>query len=134
VNQINKKGETPIFACKYEKKNIVKSIIQYGTDINIVDNKGNTPLLISCYEDNDILFRVKMAVYLVKHEANLNNANHNGKVLLHELYCYVNGNLINYYIKYGVDVNKRDNKGNTPLSIEHMKNNEIVIKCLIENE
>ena len=67
-SKINRKditGRTPLHnACKWNKRAIVKYLVEHGANINTRDNDNNTPLMIACMQGNEDIVK-----YLVEHGA-----------------------------------------------------------------
>ena len=69
---------TPIsMACYYNNKNIVKSFIYYGANVNLASKNGKVPIIIACSHSNK-----NIVEYLVESGAKINEKNQNGDTAL----------------------------------------------------
>jgi len=102
-------------ACR--NKDIMKLLIDYGADVNKKNNKGITPLMHLCQMRSSYISEVKL---LINYNANIKSSDKNGNSLLHlicnrGIYYTENDKLLIYLINLGLNVNKLNNEGNTPL-------------------
>ena len=69
-------GKTPplIFAIKYNKKEIIETLLMYGADVNVQDKDGNTPLLFAVKFEHYLLLTA-----LLKYGADAHISNHIGQ-------------------------------------------------------
>lgn len=89
-NQTNTQGETLLtLACKKEKVNILKFLVEQGADINLLNHLGQTPLHIACEKGNSAIMILlltgklpseidqnKMPELLINTRLNINARNH----------------------------------------------------------
>ncbi|CAC5376392.1 unnamed protein product [Mytilus coruscus] len=108
INAKDENGSTPlIWACLNRRKDVVEMLMKTGADINLVDFTGNTPLQNALDSGN-----VEIAESLISKGANV----HLGSSL-HSACRKGYRHIVELIINKGVDINKRDNRGRTPLLI-----------------
>ena len=94
---------------------VLKTLIDIGVDVNIVNKDRSTPLFWAIASRN--LSNVKL---LLKHVSNINHKNSAGNTALHtvlkEFFIYT-PNIAVELIQSGADVNVLDADGNSPLNI-----------------
>jgi ankyrin repeat protein len=118
------------------KPEILEELIAHGAEINTVDKKGNTPLshlLRSRYtKQEDVI----AASILLKHGADLTTKPNNG--LLHNPMYYDDAIIcfttITLLCQHGIDVNRKDSLGYTPLIKAIKKRRLNTIKCLLQHK
>ncbi|ORY37859.1 ankyrin, partial [Neocallimastix californiae] len=148
----NKKESLESFEFRVKNKfNIIKLLLKYGLDINAKDEEGKTLLLYAINEVNESLF-----YYLLKNNASLESLQKNNiKVLLNLIFSInenENENTLNKLIKYtnkekeeekcfeilkliiqnGLDINDKDEEGNTILIYAIEAKKISVIQYLLE--
>ncbi|KAG4100377.1 ankyrin [Neocallimastix lanati (nom. inval.)] len=115
---------------------LIKSLIEYGADVNYEDRHGFTPLSLLCINYKN---RRGMMKYLVGHGADINYENKDGCTpLLWSLKNYGHNinEKIDVLLECGADINKKNKFGDTLLhrvcKFKKMKERELVIEHLIE--
>jgi hypothetical protein len=74
VNQVNAKGESPLYcAARYELDEVLLSLLEAGADCNVQTWKGKTPLMVV------LKYGVDYVKALIRKGANPNIKDHNGK-------------------------------------------------------
>jgi len=131
IKQMRDDNDTQLtFECKLSNIDKIKTLIQYGFDINEYNKEGDTPLTIAFKLNNTGLVKC-----LLDNGSNVNQPSKYGFSPL-IIACYLNDNedLINYLIKKGANINENDNwyYHNTPLLIarrlKYTKIEDILIK------
>ncbi|KAI9154869.1 Ankyrin-3 [Paramyrothecium foliicola] len=125
-------GKTPLhMENALKSKALVSLMVEGGADINTRDHKGKTPLfdLVTDIREYDLKETLNTLDFLTSEEigARLNVRDYNGQTLL--FYCVSNRilpNLISYLVDHGMDLQARDNAGNTiwHTAIHSYKNDE----------
>ncbi|OUM60369.1 hypothetical protein PIROE2DRAFT_36401, partial [Piromyces sp. E2] len=71
-------GETPLFhACSFENENIVRFLVEQGSDIHKQNRYGGTPLFYACETGNEPIVK-----YLVEQGSDINKENNEGETPL----------------------------------------------------
>lgn len=90
------------------KLEVVKSLIEHGSDINCPSDTQSTPVRSACFMTN-----ISVVKLLVEHGADIHKPNINGGT------CLINSvqseELCTFLLSEGVDVNAKDNSGNRAL-------------------
>ena len=118
INELDPYGKTPLmYACLHCTLEIVKALVEDGSDVNKRDLLGWTPLFY-CKD-------TAIADYLLSVGADINAQDYRGNnLLLHNILDPMgdsgfafspNTPLIELFINRGIDVNAKDNKGYTAL-------------------
>lgn len=115
VNQPIENTGTPLHWTTWQHNSIpgtleiIQKLIQYGANVNALNNWGQTPLNGICdnYKNSD----VNVAKILVEAGCDVNIGNP-----LVTAANYDNVELVKYLISVGADLNQKDSRGNTPLS------------------
>lgn len=104
VNARNDKGETPLHLHRDLK--ILELLILFGADVNAQNNNGKTPIQDD-RKDNEII------LLLLKNGADpFSRISYANQTLLH---IATSGELAQFLIDAGLDVNAKDGQGHTPL-------------------
>ncbi|ORX41400.1 ankyrin [Piromyces finnis] len=107
---------TPLYiACVSNNEEIVKMLFDYGANVNFRNNIGETALLYLC-KCNLSLDIIKLLID--KYKAKIYDVDNYGNTLLHKFCKRRSDNdvkLFNFLIEKGLDINKVNNEGNTPL-------------------
>ncbi|KAG4100463.1 ankyrin [Neocallimastix lanati (nom. inval.)] len=150
----NKKESLESFEFRVKNKfNIIKLLLKYGLDINAKDEEGKTLLLYAINEVNESLF-----YYLLKNNASLESLKKNNIKLLLNLIFSINENenenenalnklskytnkekeeekcfeILKLIIRNGLDINNKDEEGNTILIYAIGARKISVIQYLLE--
>jgi len=131
INAINNLGETTLHKAlkvplTLEIAGVITLLIQKGININIQDKYQQTPLSLAIKNANDsvnshsidsISFLVFPIIHLlIDHGANVNDYDkQDGKTVLHIGVSYNDTLLIDKCISKGINLNAKDNDGNTAL-------------------
>jgi len=139
------------FAIRNKNKEIVKILLQKGLDINSKDNNGNTALFSAILEGNE-----EITKFLIQNGADVNSKNNSGQTLLPLLIERWSRNkdkdkhppiiklidvtltnkikeIVKILLQKGLDINSKDNNGNTALFSAILEGNEEITKFLIQN-
>ena len=108
--------------------NLVKVLIDKGTDVNANDIKRNTPLSLAA--QNGHLDAVK---YLCEHEADINKANIVGNSPVYGAAEHGHLHVVKYLREHGANIHKALNDGATPLLIAAQNGHLHVVKYLREH-
>ena len=132
INMTDNSGRTPLMDTCLEGGHLdnVKIILDYGADINIVDNKGKSALHFAARDSNS-----KIIEYLILLEITVNMTDINGQTPL--MYaCMKSGLLDNVIVllEYGADINLMDNNRESALHLASRDFNSEIIKYLISLE
>lgn len=130
----NDKKHTPLHLSYNKPIGVAESFIKRGADINVVDTDGKTPLnllfesLVSVEEPSKE--QIALVNLFVQNGAkiNLSIKTDEGKTLLHQT---KSAKLAEFIIAQGVDVNSKDENGNTLLHFAVLKENYELVNLLI---
>eukprot|EP00833_Pecoramyces_ruminatium_P007190 jgi/Orpsp1_1/1181222/evm.model.c7180000076346.1 len=134
INEGNNDDETLLFyVCKYGNENLVKLLIENGTDINI--NKENkyaeTPIFYALLNGNENIVK-----YLIEQGADINKKNYNNETPI--FYACKSGDesLVTYFTEYEENININTNIKNNNEKKQKLypdKNrNENLVKYLVD--
>ena len=118
-----------IEASKRGELDMVKKLIQEGTNVNHADNNnGYTPLIFASLSEH-----LEIVKYLAEHGANVNQADNIGTTPL--IWASRAGHLeiVKYLVEHGANVNYATNYGYTPLIMASETIHFEVIKYLVEH-
>ncbi len=113
VNASNKNGAAALnFAVAQDEEQIVQLLIDHGADLEHRDrDTGSTPLLTTLMTGNNS----RIARMLMDAGADTTVIDSDGYTVLHMAAYVDDAGIFIRFIKNGVDVNARNNKGDTPL-------------------
>jgi len=112
IDETDEEGNSAfLLACDNCDENIMKLLLEYGTDINSYDDYGFTPLLQSSSEGD--LNRVK---YLIKYGAKIDATDSYNNTSLILACKYGHLDVVNFLLKNGANVDVRNINGDTPLN------------------
>ncbi|GFR68464.1 histone-lysine N-methyltransferase PRDM9 [Elysia marginata] len=104
-------------ACHISKVQLVVSIMDKTSDVNVSGKDGMNPLHIVCCSEKSQHAHLKIARLLVKRGANLNARDTSGSTAL-LLACQSNQvEMVEFLLTEGCDANIPDNEGRTPFSM-----------------
>lgn len=86
---------------------ITEYLLTLGMDVNAQDENGNTPL--------HYVWKLSQAKLLMQHGSDVHVRNKNGQSVLHTAARLEDTELIRYLVSKGLNINDRDNEGNTAL-------------------
>ena len=113
------------YALEKKAYDCVVVLIRYGADVNIVPNVGTIALAITCKDDD-----IDMSKILLDNKANPNIVDIYGYIILNKTCRTTNSpELIKLLLSYGADINRPDNRGNTPI-IESIYNEKYSLEIL----
>jgi len=126
-------GNTPLHAAvEAGHINIVKLLLDNGANINKTNNNEYTPLYTAVEIE-----RPDIVDLLLKKGAKIRFESKPNTTPIHHISIYETGDigveLLNVFIKNGVNINEQDIHGYTPLHIASTNNNYKIAKVLIEN-
>ncbi|GAB6032880.1 hypothetical protein CHUAL_012078 [Chamberlinius hualienensis] len=132
VNSMHKWGGTPLHIAAYSRKfNLIELLIKNGANINAKNVKQQTPLLMCITTSSFII-----SCFLLENGADVNTADDEDVTPL----MSVNYNefstdivTINILIKYGVDINAKNLKGETALFYAIKKYDKKAVNILLEH-
>lgn len=115
VNLKNSEGNTSIhMAFDVTDEEIIKLLCDCGADVSIENNEGSTAMEVCIYSD-DFKCSVNMAKMFFDAGGDVNRKTIDGETLLHLAAAGCEEDLVRYLISLGLDVNARDDCGQTPL-------------------
>ncbi|ORX42230.1 ankyrin [Piromyces finnis] len=126
---------TPLYiACFVNNEELVKILFDYGANVNFRNNEGETAILYLC-QCNISLNIIKLLID--KYKAKIYDVDKYGNTLLHK-FCKRHGDndvkLFTFLIEKGLDINKVNNDGNTPLmELCKYTTKDFYIPLLLEN-
>lgn len=114
INHVNRDG-IPVLFLAYDNLDVIKCLIEYGADINIVnwcDNENNIFLTEACSSS----YSIKTIKYLVKHGADINYSD--GETRTPLMYASSNGriDIVKCLVKHKADINYQNSRGETAIS------------------
>ncbi len=110
-----------LFSVMNKNFDIAKILIEAGADINVKSRYHNTPLSLAIYNDYENIVKL-----LLDHGANIDKS-----AIIAAKQGHIN--IMKLLIKYKVDINIKDEWGNTPLIYAILKNNKNMEKLLLDN-
>jgi len=120
VNQVNKKGESALaLAVANNSPEVVHFLIENKADVAVLDaNKNNlTPYLMESFSTKkEDVFKQKLDI-LTKNGLNITKTQENGNTLYHLAIAKNNSNLLKLLAPFKIDVNAKNNEGNTVLHL-----------------
>jgi len=131
LNMKNKKGEIPlIIASEFNNTNIIQYLVNNGSDVNREDNQGNLALKLAIKANN-----LEMVKFLIQSGANIHKEINFSELFLSlkDLNCDNNTKMLNYLVNYGLDINKEDQRGDTPLIYSIKTGNEFLAQYFINH-
>lgn len=122
VTSQDKNGNTVLYnyVTLGDNVDIVKSLIEYGADVNQENNYGRTPLTMASHHGN-----MEIVKYLVEHGAEVNGGR-NGTALITAT-DKNHPEIVKYLLQHGADINVQNTYGQTPFDIAtDMRYSEII--------
>lgn len=114
-----------------DKTKIISRLLALGADINRRDNTGRLPIHLSVRAHE--YPSLETFEILVQNKADVNSLDTNENNIAHLIMGYVKPDVLQRLIEKGVDINKANAQGETPLLIAAAKGNEQNVNVLIEN-
>lgn len=114
-----------------DKTKIISRLLALGADLNRRDNAGRLPIHLSVRAHE--YPALETFEILVKNKADVNSLDLNENNIIHLIMDYVKPDVLQRLIEKGVDINKVNAQGETPLLIAAAKGNEQNVNVLIEN-
>ncbi|MCC8996044.1 MAG: ankyrin repeat domain-containing protein [Nitrosomonas sp.] len=114
-----------------DKTKIINRLLALGADINRRNNAGRLPIHLSVRAHEDPA--LETFEILVQNKADVNSLDTNKNNIAHLIMDYVKPDVLQRLIEKGVDINKANAQGETPLLIAASKGNEQNVNVLIEN-
>lgn len=128
VNAKNKYGTTALMAAAQNgNDNLIKLLLKSGADVNVKNNHGRSALMLADYSSTETI------KVLLENKADVDSRNKYGATTL----MLVASSYDNYFevvkllIKYGANINAKDNEGKTAITYA-MENNPSNKKDIIE--
>jgi serine/threonine-protein phosphatase 6 regulatory ankyrin repeat subunit B len=134
VNLQDNDGKTALLWAASNSLPNAKILVANDADVNIAANDGMTPFLQATLGVSSGKVSLEMCDLLRKKGADINASLTKNSAMgwnaLH--YAVINGDveLVNYLIKYAVNVNKATSDGSTPLYLAEIAKQEEIIKIL----
>lgn len=128
LNEYDDKQRTYLFAAVNGGSiQIIKYLLSKGMLINAKDNEGNN-LLHQAVKANDL----QCVNYLLEQKIDANSKNIYQQTPLHlaVMVDEYNSKIIQVLIKYGANIDTKDNDGRTPVTIAQSKNDEILLELI----
>jgi Ankyrin repeats (3 copies) len=121
VVERNAEGQTLFhIACSEGDLDRVKSLLEYGSDINAADNAGWTPAHNASLHGND-----KVLALLLKYGSAIDPIGMEGETPLHDAVANGHAKCVNLLLKYGADVLRKNAKGKTPRDLVRADHEDI---------
>jgi hypothetical protein len=133
IDKVNNDGRTALmWACFNGHTKAVNLLIENGADLKLKDRSGKNCLFCACDSDHPST----LLAILEKNIIPVNTYNSSGWTVLHKLAAvYDTENspkMLKLLLKYGANINLRDNKGNTPLLLGAISGNVSIVKTLLD--
>ena len=119
-------GTTLFYAVINGDQGIVRTLINYGADVNITNLFQETPLIIAAKNGSK-----QIAKILIKHNANPNTQDLYGKNPLMHAILSNNSEIVNDIIAQNIDINAKDHNQETALIYAAKIGNTNIVKLLI---
>jgi len=132
INKQNIQGTTPFFhACSSGHLNLVKYLLSNGADPELSKPNGWKPIHIACYNENDHI--VKYLIEETNVDLNCTNNEIKGYAPIHILISteIPRIEVIELILRKGIDVNKKNVNGSTPLHLAVFWNHFQVLELLL---
>ena len=135
INHQNKEGHTALTrAMKYNQMDVVEMLVKEGADLKVLDKKGFdlSYHVAEAAGRNLKLLEAKLS-YLKKKGLNPQAAQPDGSTLLHAVIGKKNKDMLKMLMDMGIDVNAKDNSGQTILHHAAMQaENDELLKFLLQ--
>lgn len=124
-------GRTPLtlaVECRYY--DLVRALIEAGVDVNL-----NQPLITAIGSNDESIPDTELVLLLINVGADVDQTDkHSLQTPLMQAVNFDDADIVEILVAYGADVNKKDNKGQTALSIANDRSNERIAEILLANE
>ena len=121
-------GTCLIYATSNNRIDVVKWLLEEGADIEQTNDYNNTALTMACkYEGN-----LETIEYLYSKGANIHILDNNNSSALHSA-AKIDLETVKWLVERDIEIDAKNNKGNTPLLLAAKKNNIEIVKYLIDN-
>lgn len=118
---------TPLFlAVDGGNRKIVEMLLNFGADVNALDDEGETPLM-RLDDDAD----AELVRLLIKHGAKINVVDNNGNTALISAAEYADAKILQVLMESGADVNAQNKHGKTALMEAAYEDNFANVQTLV---
>lgn len=135
INDQDNRGETPLHnASTLGRYKWAELLIKKGAKVNIKDKKGETPLyrtILPPKDPSENINYLNIVKLLFESGADVRVINNEGENLLHITALLNNPIIALEFIRRGVEVNAKNNNGNTPLYLAKFNNHNSIAELLI---
>lgn len=131
VNSYDLYGNTPLIAASiHSSKEVIIKLLNMGADINTYNNTDMSPIISLTNRSNIPLedYKILLMIY-INHGAIINN----DIMILNNVIINADIETVNYILKLGIDINKKDDSNNSTLYNAIRTKNLELISLLIRN-
>lgn len=135
IDHQNKDGQSALTrAIKYNKLEVAEMLVKEGADVKVTDNKGfDLSYHVADAAGRSLKTLEGKLAYLKKKGLNPKHIQPDGSTLLHAVIGKKNAKMIEMLMAMGIDVNAKDNSGQTILHHAAMQaENDELLKFLLE--